>query len=348
MDSVCVHSSKNYDVEIGSGLLDTCGEEISKVTKSKHCALISDSNVDLIYGERVLKSLKEAGFTVHKFVFPSGEKYKTTKTYIDILEFLADMSFDRQDSIIALGGGVASDMAGYAAATYMRGISLINIPTTLLAMVDASIGGKTAINLGAHKNLVGAFWQPNLVLCDIEVLSTLSAKIFADGCAEVIKYAILDDPEILDLMQDMHSNIEEIITRCIKIKKKYTEEDERETGSRVMLNLGHSIGHAFEVLSEYKVTHGRAVSIGIAGIARSAYANGECSQECVKKIVESLTKANLPTEIDYEPNELVRVMMTDKKRDGDSIKLIIPREIGRCEIRETPYSELANYIASGY
>lgn len=348
MNNICIHSSKKYNVEIDSGLLDKCGTEISQVVKSKRCALISDSNVDLIYGERVLKSLKEAGFTVKKYVFPSGEKYKSTNTYIDILNFLANISLDRQDSIVALGGGVVSDMAGYAAATYMRGISLVNIPTTLLGMVDASIGGKTAINLGNHKNLVGAFWQPSLVICDIKALSTLNAKIFSDGCAEVIKYAILSDPEILNLMQDIHKNIEEIITRCIKIKKGFIEEDERETASRVMLNLGHSIGHAFEVLSDYKISHGRAVSIGLASIARSAYAHGECSKECVEQIVNALTDANLPTEIDYGPNDIVNIMKTDKKRNGNSIKLIIPREVGKCEIRETPYSELANYIASGY
>lgn len=347
MTTISVNASKKYDIKIKCGLLKNCGNEISKVANGKNCVLISDNNVNALYGEQVTSSLKAAGFKVYNFNLRAGEKSKNAQTYIELLEFLAIKQLSRNDIVVALGGGVVGDIAGFAAATYMRGIDFVQIPTTLLAMVDSSIGGKTAINLEAGKNLAGAFHQPSLVLVDTDVLSTLSATLFADGCAEVIKYAVLSDPEILTLMQDMHSNIEEIIKRCLKVKKSYVEKDEREDGMRVMLNLGHSIGHAFEVLSGYKVSHGRAVSTGLAVIARAACAHGECSKECVEEIVNALINAKLPTEIDYTPQQLVKAMKMDKKREGNSIKLIIPREIGRCEIRETPYSELAQYIASG-
>ena len=191
MKTVTVNASKSYDIKIGPGLLNSLGDEARKLGKAKKIALVSESNVYPLYGKQAESSLKDAGFEVFSFIFPAGEESKCSNTYLELLNFLADCKLTRTDLIVALGGGVVGDLAGFAAATYLRGIRFIQIPTTLLAAVDSSVGGKTAIDLPAGKNLVGAFWQPSLVLCDTDTLTSLPEDIFLDGCAEVIKYGIL-------------------------------------------------------------------------------------------------------------------------------------------------------------
>lgn len=347
MSQINVHASKDYCIKIEPGIFDTCGLEISNLIASQKCAIISDDTVDMLYGARIETSLNKAGFNTCKFVFPHGEESKNATNYIKILEFLANNKLTRSDTIIACGGGVVGDLAGFAAASYLRGINFIQIPTTLLAMVDSSVGGKTAIDLSAGKNLAGAFYQPNLVLCDPCTLDTLPAQIFSDGCAEVIKYGILQDSEILQLIQNSHKNIKEIITRCISIKRDIVEKDEHEAGLRKTLNLGHTVAHALEKLSDYKLSHGCAVGIGLAVIARAAYSNGDCSQDCADKIISSLQHVNLPTETDFELQDIICAMKADKKISGDSITIIVPREIGTCELRTIPFEELGNYIKQG-
>ena len=261
MRSIHVTASKEYDVKIGASLLHTIGEEVAKVCKVGSAAIISDSNVWPLYGETAANSLRNAGFRVVYFVFPAGESSKNGSTYLSILNFLAENQITRSDCVIALGGGVVGDITGFAAATFLRGISYIQIPTTLLAAVDSSLGGKTAIDLESGKNLAGAFCQPKLVLCDVNTLNTLPEEIFRDGCAEVIKYGILYDPQLFAKLQKegLDFDRESVIARCVELKRDVVMRDEFDTGERQKLNLGHTIGHGIEAHSNFTISHGKAV-----------------------------------------------------------------------------------------
>ncbi len=347
MSTVTVHASKTYDILIESGLLAACGEHVRAVTGSSACALVTDDTVDGLYAAKVQLSLEQAGLSVCKFVFPHGESSKNAATYVQLLEFLAEHKLTRSDCIVALGGGVVGDLAGFAAATYLRGVKLVQIPTTLLAMVDSSVGGKTAIDLGAGKNLAGAFFQPDLVLCDPDTLGSLPESIFADGCAEVIKYAVLKEPKILELLVRPKQNLAEIIERCVTIKRDVVEADEHDTGLRQSLNLGHTVAHAIEKLTNYETTHGQAVAIGLAVISAAAERAGDCPPGTFLTVMSALLRADLPVETDFTAEQLEAVMLSDKKRAGDTITLVIPKKIGECELRSMPVDELKNYIALG-
>ena len=274
---------------------------------------------------------------------------KNGETFLSLLNTLAEMQITRTDLIVALGGGVVGDLAGFAAACFLRGIRFIQVPTTLLAAVDSSVGGKTAIDLDAGKNLAGAFWQPSLVLCDTDTLHTLPDEIFRDGCAEVIKYAILYDPNLFDeLMADgLTFDQESVITRCVEWKRKVVMEDEFDTGSRMKLNLGHTFGHGVEARSNFTISHGQGVSIGLAMAARASVKYNLCSDSCCKKILEILNHFHLPTDTIFSADELYDCTLSDKKRIGDTIRLIIPREIGNCEILPTPIEKLKSFIEAG-
>ena len=277
MKSVKISVSKEYEVLIGHGLINDCGELCRGVlAESVKAAVISDDNVAPLYLERVKAALEKAGFAVVSFVFPHGESSKNGGTYLEILNFLAENQITRTDALIALGGGVVGDITGFAAATYLRGIRFVQIPTSLLAMVDSSVGGKTAIDLPAGKNLAGAFCQPELVICDLDTLDTLSDAFFTDGCAEVIKYGILKDEALFAHLEEKAQGFdrEYVISRCVELKRDYVTEDEFDTGLRMMLNLGHTVGHAIEKLSAYSVPHGSAVAMGMAIIARACAARG--------------------------------------------------------------------------
>jgi 3-dehydroquinate synthase len=347
MNTVTVSASKTYDVRIGAGLLATVGESVRTVTGSSACALVTDDTVDALYAAAVEADLTRAGLSVCKFVFPHGERSKNAATYVALLEFLAEHQLTRADCIVALGGGVVGDLAGFAAATYLRGVKLVQVPTTLLAMVDSSVGGKTAIDLSAGKNLAGAFYQPDLVLCDTDTLASLPREIFADGCAEVIKYGVLKEPEILTLMCQPQENLVEIITRCVTIKRDVVQADERDTGLRATLNLGHTVAHAIEKLTDYEVSHGRAVAIGLAVISCAAEKRGDCPPGTALTVMASLMRADLPVETEFTAEQLEAVMLSDKKRAGDTITLVIPTKIGQCELRKLPLGELRDYIAAG-
>ena len=248
MNTVTVRASRQYDILIGQGLLPTLGAEAKKLGKAQKICVVSESNVYPLYGAAVEESLKSAGFSVVSYVFPAGEESKNGQIFLDLLNFLAENQLTRSDMIVALGGGVVGDLAGFAAASYLRGIRFIQVPTTLLAAVDSSVGGKTAIDLPAGKNLAGAFCQPSLVLCDTDTLNSLPLDIFRDGCAEVIKYGVLYDPKLFAHLEEkgLAFDREAVITRCVELKRDVVMEDEFDTGARMKLNLGHTVGHGLE------------------------------------------------------------------------------------------------------
>ena len=343
MITVTVNASKTYDIRIGKELLPTIGKEATALGKAKTVCIVSDSNVAPIYGKTVETSLLNAGFTVVTFTIPAGEESKNAQVYLDLLNYLAQNKLTRSDLIVALGGGVVGDLAGFAAATYLRGIRFIQVPTSLLAMVDSSVGGKTAIDLPAGKNLAGAFWQPSLVLCDTDTLNTLPEDTFRDGCAEVIKYAVLYDHAFfryLECWGPMFDR-EKVIARCVELKRNVVMADEYDTGARMKLNLGHTIGHGVEAGSNFTVSHGKAVAIGMAIVTRAA----RCRD--TDRILTMLKKFGLPLTTGQSAEEIFQYTLSDKKRSGDTVSLIIPMGIGDCRIVPTPIDRLKSFIEAG-
>lgn len=349
MTTLTVQTSREYEIHIGSGLLSQLGDLVSPFIHGRNAAIISDSNVWPIYGEGVISSLRAAGFEVTAHVIPAGEDQKNLNTYAALLNFLADKQFCRDDVIVALGGGVVGDLAGFTAATFLRGIAYIQIPTTLLGMVDSSVGGKTAVNLPSGKNLAGAFYQPALVLCDTDTISTLPQKTFLDGCAEVIKYGILFDEVLFqDLVEKGPAfDLERVIARCAELKSMVVCADEFEQGQRKLLNLGHTFAHAIELLSNYQISHGHAVSIGIAMAARAAKRINLCNQDTALQILNALTRFGLPVSTDFTAQQLYQASASDKKRHSNKIDLILPEAIGHCTIRTVELQELLSYIEAG-
>ncbi len=349
MKTVEVDAAVRYNIVIDKGILPKSGDMIKEVTSAERVAVITDDTVDKLYSDVVMKSLSDAGFETFKFVFPHGEKSKNISTFSSILEFLAESGLTRTDALVALGGGVVGDVAGFAAASYLRGIDFIQIPTTLLACVDSSVGGKTAIDLKAGKNLAGAFYQPKLVIADFETLSTLTDGIFADGMAEVIKYGVIFDKAFFEFLRDNEAkdNLEYVITRCVELKRDIVNADEKEKGVRALLNFGHTVGHAIEKCSGYKIPHGSAVAVGMVIISRAAYKCSFCGENYADIIASLNKKYSLPVSTDFSANELSSAAMADKKRAGDKIKLIIPEALGNCVIKSAPTSELEKIIGEG-
>ena len=344
MNIINVNTAVPYEVKVGAGLLCKLGEEAAAVTKCGIAVIVSDSHVWPLYGSAAQKSLENAGFVVYSFVFPAGEGSKSGKTYLELLNYLASKQVTRSDLLIALGGGVVGDLTGFTAATYLRGIAYIQVPTTLLAAVDSSVGGKTAIDLEAGKNLAGAFYQPRLVLCDTDTLTTLPEDVFIDGCAEVIKYAVLYDAELFAHLKQHTTGFdrEAVISKCVSLKRDVVLQDEFDKGERMKLNLGHTIGHAVEATSNFTVSHGKAVAIGMAIIARS-----HCPQNVAREIAEILENFSLPCHTDAAAEVLYSAALSDKKRAGATVNLIVPDTIGHCSIRPTPIEKLKSIIKAG-
>lgn len=342
MRSVTVKTSATYEVLIGSGLLQKAGEEVKKVISPCKAAIVTDSTVVHLYEETVCKSLTEAGFSVCTFVFPAGEASKNIHTLSHLLEFLAKEEMTRTDMIVALGGGVTGDLAGFGAAVYLRGIPFVQIPTTFLAAIDSSVGGKTAVDLEAGKNLAGAFYQPKLVLCDTDVLQTLPEVVFADGIAEALKYGVLGDAALFEKIAggDFRQDLEEIIETCVSMKRDVVEEDEFDTGKRQLLNLGHTFGHAIEQKSHFQMTHGHAVAIGMHLIAKAAEAKGIAEKGTAAAIAKALEQNQLPKETEFSPAEVAEGTLRDKKRRGGTISFVFPKKIGACEIVKIPVEEV--------
>ena len=349
MKTICVDASKAYKVYIDSNLISHAGEYICALTAPCKAAIISDSNVFPIYGNMLQDSLKAAGFSVLSFVFEAGEASKNGNTYLNILNFLAENAVTRSDILIALGGGVVGDITGFAAATYLRGICYVQVPTTLLAMVDSSVGGKTAIDLPAGKNLAGAFYQPSLVLCDLNALQSLPKDIFFDGCAEVIKYGVLYDRDLFSHLFEKGPQFdrESVIARCIELKRNVVKEDEFDRGSRQMLNLGHTIGHGIEKQSNFTVSHGKAVAAGMAIIAKAAWKCGICDSTVYEDICKILLMFELPIATHYSADALFMSALSDKKRAGDHVNLIVPLTIGNCIIQKTLTHDVKSFIEAG-
>ena len=349
MTTITVRASRPYEVTIGRGLLDTVGRQAAGQWKGRSAAVVSDSTVAPLYLNRVKDSLERAGFRVHSFVFPAGEDQKNGGTYLKLLEFLAARRLTRADGLIALGGGVVGDLAGFAAATFLRGIGFLQLPTTLLAAVDSSVGGKTAIDLTNGKNLAGAFYQPQAVLCDLDTLDTLPAEVFADGCAEVIKYGMIGDPALLARLEtvDFRADPEELVARCVAQKRDLVEQDEFDTGARQLLNLGHTLGHGVEACSGYTVSHGRAVAIGMTLVTRAAVAFGRCPAEVLPRLRRLLERYGLPDATAYSAQALYEKTLSDKKRSGDTISLVVPIAWGASQLVRIPVSELPAWIERG-
>ena len=347
MRTVKVSASKEYKVLIGAGLLDRAGEYIYRAAGGGIAAVVTDDIVSGICLDRLLKTLRGAGYDTTVFTFRSGESSKNAQTYVGLLEHLAKNKVARSDVIVALGGGVVGDLAGFAAATYMRGISFVQIPTTLLAAVDSSVGGKTAIDLEAGKNLAGAFYQPDLVICDQSILGELPPSVYTDGCAEVIKYGMIADGELLDLLDGGKPDLEEIVTRCVTIKRDIVCKDEFEAGERKLLNFGHTVGHAVEQLSNYYISHGKAVAIGMAVETYAAVKLRMCDEKCYNDLTDLLHKYGLPYRTRYSADELAGAALSDKKRRGNKLTMIMPRRIGKCMMTDVKVEDLKSIFELG-
>ena len=344
-----VRTAPAYSVAIGPGLLRECGPRLRESVPLCHMAVVTDSTVGPLYLEAVKASLREAGYPVSAYVFPAGEANKNFDTLSGILEFMAEERLTRTDCVAALGGGVTGDMAGLAAAIYLRGIKYVQLPTTLLSAVDSSVGGKTAIDLKAGKNLAGAFLQPAAVLCDTDCLKTLPPDVFADGAAEAIKTGVLCDESLFALFEDgaLSTVPEEVIARCVAFKAGVVERDEKEQGERKLLNLGHTVGHAIEKCSGFTIPHGHAVAAGTAVMARAAERLGWTEEPVAARISACLANNRLPTGTDFAPEALAAAASADKKRSGDSITVVVPKRIGRCELKKMPVAQLLSVIRAG-
>ena len=349
MKTVHIDASRSYDVRIGRGLLDDCGRQIAERVRCASAAVVADDTVYALYGERVCASLEAAGVRTVCYVFPHGEKSKNLLEYAKILNFLAENRVTRADALIALGGGVTGDLGGFAAATYLRRIPFVQLPTTLLAAVDSSVGGKTAVDLPAGKNLAGAFYQPELVLCDLDTLNSLPREIFLDGCAEVIKYAVLGSRELFALLADIPSGkgLEEVTARCVEMKRDFVQSDELDRGARQMLNLGHTFGHAVEASSRFTLSHGKSVAIGMAMILRAACSRGLCSAETRDAVIALLQRYGLPTECPYPADMLLGALSADKKIFGTRLNLVVPTDIGACRLLPVGVDELSGWLRDG-
>ncbi len=349
MKTIHVTASRSYDILIERGILARAGEEIRKVCGAGEALIVSEDSVWPLYGETVLSSMKNAGFDVTSFTFPHGEQSKNLSVYAEILNALAARHISRKGLVVALGGGVTGDMAGFAAATYLRGIRFVQIPTTLLSQVDSSVGGKTAVDLPAGKNLVGAFCQPSLVLCDPHVLSTLPDPVFYDGCAEVIKAAMLKSHAFFEDLDKTppREQLEHILEFCIAMKRAVVEEDEFDTGARQMLNLGHTFGHAVEAASSFSISHGCAVAIGMVMMTRAAVKKGYCKEAVLEQLIALLHKYHLPTEVPYPASALLDLVKSDKKTMGSTVTLIVPEKIGHCALVPIPAADVLDWLTAG-
>ncbi len=337
MKTVHIKASTEYDVLIGRNLLSSAGEKCASLFGKCRAMIVADDTVAEIYLETVRNSFENAGIPAFDFVFPAGEESKNKDILFEILEAAAENELGRNDIMVALGGGVTGDLAGLASALYQRGIKLVQLPTTLLAAVDSSVGGKTAVDLENGKNLAGAFHQPSLVICDVDTFATLSEKVFSCGMAEVIKYGVLFDRELFEETKNGITDIEKIVEKCVVLKGKCVAEDEFDFGSRRLLNLGHTFAHSIEKMSGYEIAHGEAVAIGMVMASELSAEIGICDSSLADEIRSALIKNNLPVSCELGFEEIRSGMISDKKRNGEEIAFILPESIGKCVIRNIKF-----------
>lgn len=340
MKTINVRTSRPYDVIIERGSLKKSGELISQVINSKKTVIITDDTVSSLYADTLVQSLEKNGITASVFVFQHGEQSKNLTTLGKIYDFLCEKRITRSDFLIALGGGVVGDITGFASASFLRGIEFVQIPTTLLAQVDSSVGGKTAIDIAGGKNLVGAFKQPALVICDSDTLRTLPQSELSCGMAEVIKYGMIRNEQLFELLEKHDiSNIDEIMDDivyiCIDIKRDVVENDEYDRGERMILNFGHTLGHAIEGWHNYTdYTHGMGVAVGMCMITERL-----CDNTVAERLKNCIKSYGLPTTTEAEIGELLPYCSTDKKCEADSISYIVCNKIGTAEIRKVTVAE---------
>ena len=344
-DTVCINvrTQVPYDVIIGSGLLSDTGRFMAALTGCRTVAVYSDDTVDSLFGRTVTDSLEAAGYSCFRHVVPHGEKSKNMHSVMSFIDAMAAHGMTRDDAVIALGGGVPGDTAGFAAAIYMRGIRYVQIPTTLLAAVDSSVGGKTAVDISAGKNLAGAFHQPSLVLCDTSALDTLPAATLRDGMAEVVKYGAVKSCALLDMAREWPDcNFTDIISQCVEIKRDIVSDDEYDRGRRRLLNFGHTVGHAMELLGNYSITHGAAVAKGMVRAARIGAAMGLA--DCTEALWEILSGCGFDLSCPYSAQQLFQAALSDKKRGTDGIALVLPHEWGLCGIHTVREDSLLSLL----
>lgn len=342
----------SYDLTIKKGLLKEIGSWAKELWFPQKVVIITDSNVQPIYGDQVHKSLSEAGFEPTTFVIDAGEQSKSLAVAAELYDFLADKEMTRSDGIIALGGGVVGDLAGFVASTYMRGLHFLQIPTTLLAQVDSSIGGKTAVNTTRAKNLVGTFAQPDGVLIDPNTLNTLEVRRIREGIAEIVKSAAIADIELWQKLDGLHdeddllANASDIIAACCKIKRRVVEEDELDNGVRLLLNFGHTIGHALENTVGYgNLTHGEGVAIGMSQITRVAEIKHLTPIGTTEQLNKMIQKFHLPiTSNQWDQEQLYKALTHDKKARGGKINIILLETIGKAKIVRIPIEEMKSYL----
>lgn len=343
---------KNYEITIRRGILNNIGENLKKIYNGNKIFIISDKNVYSLYGEKVKSGLESNSFTVDSFIMKPGEKSKCINVLEKVYDALVDSGITRGDMIIALGGGVVGDLAGFAASTYLRGIPFIQIPTSLLAQIDSSIGGKVAVDLEKGKNLVGSFYHPKAVFIDPDVLNTLDKRFLHDGMAEVIKYGAIRSENLFNKLvsipddESLLNNIEDIIYECCSIKKSVVEIDEKDTGERMTLNFGHTIGHAIEKYYKYeKYTHGEAVAAGMYMITYKSEKLGLTEAGTAEKIKSLLIKYMLPYNISEMPKNVIKdTISKDKKKNRDRLNLIILKRLGENFINNIAFDEVEKYI----
>ncbi len=342
MKTIHVQTGQPYDILVDHGLLTRVGDIVAPLARGS-CVIITDSNVGPLNAATIQSSLETRGFRVVLFTFPAGEASKCASTLFDIYHFLCENHITRSDCLIALGGGVVGDITGYAAATFLRGMQYIQIPTSLLAQVDSSVGGKTAIDLPEGKNLVGSFKQPEVVICDLDVLTTLPQTFLVDGMGEVIKYGMIRDHELFSLLESLDidsvaEHFDTIIPRCIEIKRDVVQNDEFDLGERMILNFGHTLGHAIEAYHNYGTyTHGCAVAIGMCLMAR------HCGTvEEYNRLTRCVNRYTLPYEIDTPLSKLTPLCGNDKKRAGRTLRYITCSPIGQAQIQTVTYAQFCN------
>lgn len=341
----------SYNVEIENGVLNCTGQLVSSIWSKRKIALVSDSNVAPLYQDRVADALESVGFTVHNYQFPAGEASKSLEVLGDLTREMAADGFNRDDGVIALGGGVTGDLAGFLAATYMRGISLIQIPTSLLAQVDSSVGGKTAVDLDNTKNIIGAFYQPDLVIIDPETLQTLTTRDLVEGYGEIVKVAALSDGDLWKLVQSINSpadilaNAKELSIHSVQYKANVVMGDEKEGGLRQLLNFGHTIGHAVEALADGDLRHGEAVSIGMVAITRIFEEKVLSREGLTQTLIDRLEAVGLPVTTPLLESQAVfdKIKNDKKNRDGH-LNLIYVHQIGGPAIKSIPSDDIQDFL----
>lgn len=342
-----------YPIQIKRNTLHTFGTFLKTVWKPKQVAIITDNRVGDLYAETVFTSLSDAGFTPTMLTIPEGEESKSFTQATHLYEQLAQSGFTRSDGIVALGGGVIGDLAGFVASTYMRGISFAQVPTSLLAQVDSSIGGKTAVNTKTAKNLVGSFYQPDAVLIDPDVLDTLEPRRLREGIAEIVKAAAIADLTLWQELEryqdefDLLNHVESVIIKALKVKQTVVEEDEFDNGIRLILNFGHTIGHAIEKNAGYGIiSHGEAVAIGMVWMSKAASQQALMPTELIQPIIAMLEKFHLPTSLSLPiaVDDLVQAITNDKKARGATLQIIVLDTLGKARIETIPVDEMDQFL----